>query len=85
MPALQQWALQDAKARLSEVVKKAEHEGPQIISVRGKSTVVMISQETYLALISQEGSLVDFFQCSPLRGVRLHLKRDKSTDRDVLL
>lgn len=85
MHALQQWAVQDAKARLSEVIKKAEHEGPQMISVRGKPAVVMISQETYLALISQEGSLVDFFQHSPLRGVRLRLKRDKSTDRDVLL
>ena len=29
------WALQDAKARFSEVVKRAQSEGPQHITVRG--------------------------------------------------
>lgn len=77
-----QWAVQDAKARFSEVVKKAENEGPQIISVRGKPAVVMISQDEYLALITPQASLVDFFRHSPLAGVRLTIKRDKSLTRD---
>ena len=80
-----QWAVQDAKARFSEVVKKAENEGPQIISVRGKPAVVIISQDEYLALITSQESLVDFFQHSPLAGVRLTIKRDKSLTRDTEL
>ncbi len=83
MNALHQWPLQDAKARFSEVVKKAEHEGPQIISVRGKPTVVMLSQEDYLALITPHETLVQYFQHSPLAGVRLTIKRDKSLTRDI--
>ncbi|EKD77817.1 MAG: hypothetical protein ACD_42C00169G0006 [uncultured bacterium] len=83
MSTLHQWAVQDAKARFSEVVKKAEHEGPQIISVRGKPVVVMLSQEDYLALITPQESLVQFFRDSPLVGVRLTIKRDKSLARDI--
>ena len=39
------WALQDAKARLSELVRAAEKE-PQIITYRGKPRVEVRSLET---------------------------------------
>ena len=80
---LHAWALQDAKAHFSEVVKKAENEGPQTISVRGNPAVVVISQDDYLALITQNETLVDFFQQSPLKGVRFNIKRDQSLNRDI--
>jgi prevent-host-death family protein len=41
------WQLQEAKARLSEVVKKATKEGPQKITVHGEPTAVVISSEEY--------------------------------------
>jgi prevent-host-death family protein len=41
------WALQDAKARFSEVVRKAKTEGPQKITVHGREEVVVISVEEY--------------------------------------
>src|SRR3954471_2612712 len=41
------WALQDAKARLSEVVRTARTEGPQKITVHGREEVVVISVEEY--------------------------------------
>lgn len=41
------WALQDAKARFSEVVRKAKTEGPQQITVHGHEEVVVISVEEY--------------------------------------
>lgn len=37
------WALQDAKARFSEVVRKARTEGPQEVTVRGEPAVVVIA------------------------------------------
>jgi prevent-host-death family protein len=40
-----QWALQDAKARFSEVVRKARTEGPQRITVHGREEVVVVSVE----------------------------------------
>ena len=39
------WQLQDAKARLSEVVKLAQSEGPQAITVHGKPAAVLVSRE----------------------------------------
>lgn len=77
------WALQDAKARLSEVVKKAETMGPQYISVRGRPAVVVISQHAYHSLIVPQISLVQFFRQSPLVGLKLDLERDNSGERDI--
>jgi prevent-host-death family protein len=37
------WALQDAKARFSELVRKAKTEGPQRITVHGREEVVVIA------------------------------------------
>ncbi len=39
------WQLQDAKARLSEVVKAASLHGPQEITLHGKPAVVVISKQ----------------------------------------
>ena len=39
------WALQDAKNRLSEVIRKASDEGPQVITLRGKDAVVVVARE----------------------------------------
>jgi antitoxin (DNA-binding transcriptional repressor) of toxin-antitoxin stability system len=35
------WSLQDAKARLSEVIKLAQIEGPQIVTVHGAPAVTI--------------------------------------------
>lgn len=77
------WALQDAKAHFSELVKKAQKDGPQYISVRGDPAVVVISQKQYKTLITPTMSLLDFFRKSPLVGLHLDLSRDKSQNRDV--
>lgn len=77
------WPLQDAKAQLSELVKKAQNQGPQHISVRGEPAVVMISEEEYKSLVIPGISLADFFRKSPLRGLRINLSRDKSLNRDI--
>ena len=39
------WQLQEAKNKLSELVKAARRAGPQTISVRGKGAVVVVSVE----------------------------------------
>lgn len=77
------WALQDAKARLSELVKKAQKQGPQYISVHGDPAVVVISEKEYKSLIIHPMPLVEFFRKSPLVGLHLDLSRDKSSNRDV--
>jgi prevent-host-death family protein len=84
----QSWQIQTAKARFSEVFRRARTEGPQRITRQGKDGVVMISDEQYHRLTGkarQPKSLVQFFQESPLVGVDLDLERDKDAGRDVKL
>ena len=44
------WQLQDAKNRLSEVVRKATDEGPQVITLRGDDAVVVVAVDQYARL-----------------------------------
>jgi prevent-host-death family protein len=55
------WALQDAKNKLSEVVRAAERGEPQIVTRRGVETAVVISHDEFERLrgggASARGSL----------------------------
>ncbi len=77
------WQLQEAKAHLSELVRNTKTEGPQEISVRGKPTAVVLSQEDFQRLTAPKQSLSEFIQGSPLAGLDFDLERDKSPDRDI--
>ena len=60
------WQLQDAKNRLSEVVKRARREGPQTVTVRGERAAVVLSPEDYDALTANRPTLVDHLLAGPL-------------------
>jgi antitoxin Phd len=82
------WQLQTAKARFSEVFRRARSEGPQVITRQGKDAVVMLSDDEYRQLVGkahQPKSLVEFFRASPLVGVELDLERVRDEGRDVAL
>ncbi len=79
------WQLQDAKARLSEVVKSSQERGPQEITVRGKSAAVVLSRADYDRLRCRKPSFLDFIRRSPLVRVDLDLERDRSPARDIPL
>ena len=77
------WQLQDAKNRLSELVRKAREEGPQVITLRGRDAVVVVSAKEFGKLTRPRGSLVDFFRKSPLAGVKLDLDRSRDAGRHI--
>jgi len=82
------WQLQTAKARFSELFRRARSEGPQLITRRDKEGVVMISDEQYERLVGkahQPRSLLRFFRESPLVGIELDLERDRDQGRDIEL
>lgn len=87
-PIESSWQVQTAKARFSEVFRRARAEGPQLITRQGKEGVVMISAEQYEQLVGkshQPKSLVQFFRESPLVGVELNLEREKDEGREIEL
>jgi len=79
------WQLQDAKARLSEVVKRASQEGPQHITLHGEPAAVVLSEADYRRLKKRPGRFIDFIRGSPLKGVELDLTRDRSLPRETRL
>ncbi|HEY6768922.1 MAG TPA: type II toxin-antitoxin system Phd/YefM family antitoxin [Candidatus Sulfotelmatobacter sp.] len=84
--AASSWQVQTAKARFSEVFRRARTQGPQRITKQGKEAVVMLAEEQYERLMGKSrhtDNIVDFFRQSPLMGLQLNLKRDRSPARDV--
>jgi prevent-host-death family protein len=81
------WALHDAKARFSEVVRKATTEGPQQITVHGREEVVVISVEEYRRAKGHRTgeALVKLLQDSPLRDVEIEREGTRSRVRRVEL
>ncbi len=80
------WQMQEAKARLSELVKRAESEGPQDITLHGRSVAVVLSRATFERLSGSGQSLVEFMRQSPLHGLdEIEFKRDRSATRKVVL
>lgn len=78
------WQLQEAKNRLSELVRKAREEGPQTITLRGDDAVVVVDAKEYRRRSRRpRSSLVDFFRKSPLVGGELDFSRSRDTGRDV--
>jgi prevent-host-death family protein len=75
------WQLQEAKNKFSEVVEEALKHGPQVITKRGKETVIVLSYADYRKMMLAQKKLSDFFRESPLVGIDLDLTRDTSPTR----
>ena len=63
------WQLQDAKNRLSEVIRRAREEGPQTITVRGHDAVTVTRAEGARPGPAPAENLWEFFQRSPAAGI----------------
>ena len=82
------WQLQEAKNRFSEVVQRARREGPQVVTLRGERTAVVLSAEDYDRLVAARPSLVDHLLAGPAwddEFVGAVNARDKRPSRDVEL
>ena len=76
------WQLQEAKNRLSEVVKAAKAKGPQIITVRGKDEVAVVSISD-LRRLQKNQSRVGTALWESAPKVDLVIERSHDTGRDV--
>ena len=74
------WTIADAKAKFSEVLERAESEGPQRITRHGRTAAVVVAAKEWRRKANRKGNLAEFFAASPLGGIKpghlkLHLKK----------
>jgi prevent-host-death family protein len=77
------WNVAEAKAKFSEVISRAESKGPQIVTRHGRKVAVIVSAEEWERKTQRKGTIVEFFERSPLRGSGLDLTRIKDGPRPV--
>ena len=59
------WPLQDAKNQFSRVVKQAQTEGPQTVTLRGERAAVVLSAQDYDRLRAETPTIVDMLLSGP--------------------
>jgi antitoxin Phd len=79
------WKLEDAKAKFSELVRRANAAGPQHVTVRGQEEAVVLSARDYAKLVppADRRPLVEFLEGLNLDDV--DLTREDDRGRDVAL
>lgn len=87
VPSRSTWPLQDAKARFSELVRRARSEGPQHVTVHGREEVVVIAADEFRRLKGEPTgqALIDAFQRSPHKDIDIEPERFPMPVRDVEL
>ena len=79
------WSLAKARDNLSEVVRRAESEGPQVITVHGQRAGIVVSPDEFDALTGAYSKLgfKDLLRAMNFDGV--DLSRDQTPSRDIEL
>ena len=87
LDAVPRWKLEDAKARLSELVRKARDEGPQRVTVRGRDAVVVVASDQFDTLQAHiaRRSLRDLLANSPLRDLEFGEEGVEGPVREIAL
>ncbi len=75
------WTVAEAKARLSEVLRLAEVEGPQQIGVR--RPCVVVPADSWHAKLSQRAPLGRWLVENVPRGVELEIPGDRESRREI--
>jgi prevent-host-death family protein len=79
------WLLQDAKARFSELVRRARSEGPQLVTVHGRDEVMVVSVDEYRRLKGEPSgaALIEALRVSPYRDIDLEPQRAAMPVREL--
>lgn len=70
-----EWQIQEAKQRFSELVRRADSDGPQVVTRHGHEVVIVISANDYRRIRPGHGDFKDFLRSGPDMD-RLELARD---------
>ena len=71
------WTVAEAKAKFSEVLDRAQSEGPQRITRHGRTTAMVVAAKEWKRKANRKGNLAEFFAASPLCGAGVKAGRLK--------
>jgi prevent-host-death family protein len=77
------WTVAEAKAKFSELLSRAQAEGPQRITRHGKTTAIVVSESEWERKKKRKGNLAEFLMNSPLRNSGLRVERLRGELRKV--
>lgn len=77
------WTVAEAKAKFSEVIERAETQGPQTVTRHGRTAAVIVAADEWERRTRRIGNLAEFFASSPLRGSGLRIRRRRDRLRKV--
>jgi prevent-host-death family protein len=81
-----EWQLQEAKNNLSQLIKQATTGDPQVVTVHGKPTAVVVSADEYARLMRpRRGKLSSALLRPDIAGDDLDITRSRDSGRDVEL
>lgn len=75
------WTVAEARARLSEILRLAESEGPQQIGIR--NPCIVVPAEAWYAKSRQRKPLGQWLVENTPRGVDLEIPRDRGSQREI--
>ena len=79
---MKRWKLQDAKTKLSELVREAKAGEPQIISVRNGDAVVVVAVDVYEEMRAPSQNAWDALRPQNFKGVDWDMPDKESVEFD---
>jgi prevent-host-death family protein len=79
------WQVQEAKQRLSELLRSAHEDGPQVITRHGEEIAVVLDMHEYRRLRGPQITFKDLLTSGPLDVPELELQRSDAPSRVVEL
>lgn len=78
------WQIQQAKARLTQLIERACSEGPQTITRHGRERAVVLSIDDYRALQAHRPDFKAYLLGGP-KVDEFEIERDRDTGREIEL
>ncbi len=78
-----EWQLQQAKNKLSQVIKQAQQGTPQYITVHGQPVVVVLSVKDYRQLTRSQTKLSEVLSAPDIAGEDLEFEHDEGIARKI--
>lgn len=77
------WNVTEARAKLSDVIRRAQSEGPQTIMRNGRKIAVVVAAEQRQRKSKRQGNLAEFLAASPFRSAGVKIERLRGRLREI--